>query len=1214
LPQAHSVTVDTKDAEYSILVTGLPQKEVENSLPVEQALNPVVCEGKYTIADRLCGAISSLRCRLIMLVVVALIPAFGLTLYNNIDSQDISKTIAFAPAPITLALYLAGLGIVAVSGMAMAWVGSELYVWRQARVILAATQKLRAGDLSVRTGLADKYGELGQLAHAFDTMAESLQQSDRRRNWAEATLRGREKQYRSVVNNLKEVLFQTDETGYWTFLNPAWTEITGFTLAESIGRNIWDYIHPDDKERSECEFQALISREKEHICSEVRCLTKACCDYHTSQMMGQGTRDWGRLGPPLPEGAEIDGDGSYRWIEVHARLIFAPDGTIIGTSGTLIDITKRKLALVERDRLFEQLQREREDLAALSTVTANAVSTLNLEQLLNVLLLRIAEVTHADTAVILLVDNSDLPEELPPRLCVRASIGLDEELRSCFSVAIGEGFAGTIAATMQPLYLEDAQNNQLISSPAIKSRGIRSMMGVPLKRHGKLVGVLHVDWCSVYPHNERVLHLLEITAERCTMAILNAQLYETTKQLQEHLQLQIDRMPIACILQDKDFRAFDWNPAATKIFGWGKAEVLGQFLPDLIVPTAARPQVDKILQRLKAGDMQANSVNENVTKAGRRIICEWHNTPLKQADGSIIGFLSMVQDVTQKQQAEQELRESERRYHTLAKVVPVGIFRTNAVGDCIYVNERWCDLTGLTLEASLGEGWRESVHPEDKEYVLQTWYQAITDNSLLQLEYRVHRADKSIFWVFCQAKAEISKNGEVSGYVGTIVDISDRVLAEEQLRQRTFYDALTALPNRVLFAERLQSAITKRLLTDNSLFAILLLDLERFQIVKYSLGHRVAEQLLVVSAEKLGMCLRPQDTLARVGSDEFAILLPDIESLEEAIAIAECIHQEMKSPFELDGCEVFSTTNIGIVSGSLSYDNPEDFLQAADTALHHAKRLGKGRHVVFHPAMHYGAVERLQLETDLLRAIERQQFQVCYQPIVSIVTGKLTGFEALVRWYHPTKGLISPTEFIPLAEETGLIGWIDRWVLREACRQMRLWQEELSTPLSVTMSVNLSGLQLSQLGLIERIDRIIQETGVHGKNLKLEITESVMMGNTAFEINMLQQLKSLGIKLSIDDFGTGYSSLARLHQLPIDTLKIDRSFVNRMGVDHDSLEIVRTIITLAHRLDMDVIAEGVETEAHLSELASMECEYGQGYLFSEPVSSEIALKLIQEFG
>jgi EAL domain-containing protein (putative c-di-GMP-specific phosphodiesterase class I) len=285
-------------------------------------------------------------------------------------------------------------------------------------------------------------------------------------------------------------------------------------------------------------------------------------------------------------------------------------------------------------------------------------------------------------------------------------------------------------------------------------------------------------------------------------------------------------------------------------------------------------------------------------------------------------------------------------------------------------------------------------------------------------------------------------------------------------------------------------------------------------------------------------------------------------------------------------------------------------LRAADTARHQAKMHAHSRHVVFNPTMHEQAVARFHLEADLRKAVEQQQFQVHYQPIVSLETGKITGFEALVRWIHPTRGMVSPVEFIPLAEETGLISFIDWWVLREACRQLDIWQQRFGAEIPLTMSVNLSGFQLSQLGLLERLDQILRETGVKGCNLKLEITESGLLKNASTGTVMLKQLKTLGVKLSIDDFGTGHSSLARLHQLPIDTLKIDRSFVSHMGHDDESLQIIRAIMMLAHTLGMDAIAEGVETQQQLEQLRSLQCEYGQGYLFSRPVNSLGAGELI----
>jgi PAS domain S-box-containing protein/diguanylate cyclase (GGDEF)-like protein len=1064
-------------------------------------------------------------------------------------------------------------------------------------------------------------------------------------------------------------------------------------------------------------------------------------------------------------------DGTLIDVSISTAPLRDANGKIAGAMGIVADITERKTLERERERLIEQLRRETEDLAALSAVTANGISTLNLEELLDVLLGRILEVMRADFAAILLKEDD--------HLYLSACAGLEGSAASSCPydgpVKIGQGFAGTIAALEQPLYIEDAQTDPIASTEFIKQLGIRSMLGVPLKRNSTLLGVLHIDWHSIHPCSERQTHLLEITAERCAMAILNAQLFEKTKQLQEHLQLQIDRMPVGCIVHDSEFRITDWNPAAERIFGFTKAEVQGT-VPDRLVPEAVRLDLDSLKQRLKEGDMTAHSLNENLTKDGRTIICEWHNTPLKQADGTVTGVLSMVAEVTDRVRAIEQLRESEERFRTMADSAPMLLWLSDSDGLCTFFNQTWLKFTGRTLEQEIGNGWAEGVHPEDVRCCLQTYMSAFQARESFQMEYRLRRADGEYRWILDAGTPRFTPGGSFVGYIGCAIDITDRKRAseavresearyrhliestiegvwvvdaedktvfvnrqmaemlgytpeemqgqpllafldeeslplatagssrrrqgiqerqdfkfrrkdgselwaivstnpifdaagncagalsaitditerkrvEEKLQYYAFYDPLTGLPNRALFQARAGELISRASLGEGGLFAVLFLDLERFGIVKYTLGHLVADKLLIATARRLEGCLRPTDTAARVGSDEFAILLTDIQDVSQALSIAERIYQQLALPFDLDGREVFSTTSIGIalswrdehlahtqsiascrdaiyrVSNRVSnrvfepenpnsqlptliYDQPEDILRDADTAMHHAKVHSQAHCAVFHPAMHSGALTRLQLESDLQRAIQRQQFQVYYQPIVSLATLRIVGFEALVRWEHPSRGMVSPGEFIPLAEETGLITFIDLWVLREACWQLGVWQRAFPAPQPLMISVNLSGVQLGQLGMIERLDQILRETGIDGGSLKLEITESAFMENTAAEIGMLEQLKALGIQLSIDDFGTGYSSLARLHQLPVDTLKIDRSFVSRMTADGDNSEIVHTIVRLAHTLGMDAVAEGVETPEQLEILRTLQCEYGQGYFFSKPVDSDAARALL----
>jgi diguanylate cyclase (GGDEF)-like protein len=443
-----------------------------------------------------------------------------------------------------------------------------------------------------------------------------------------------------------------------------------------------------------------------------------------------------------------------------------------------------------------------------------------------------------------------------------------------------------------------------------------------------------------------------------------------------------------------------------------------------------------------------------------------------------------------------------------------------------------------------------------------------------------------------------------------------RAMEMYNIQLYAFYDQLTGLPNRTYLLERLGQTIERSHSEKGGLFAVLFLDLNRFQIVKYSLGHLVADQLIIATARRLETCVRPTDVVARVGSDEFAILLADLSKVEDATSIADHIYQQLILPFSLDGRDVFITANIGIALGSYNSnplegnDLPENFLRAADTAMYHAKMVCKLPYAVFEPAMHARAVARLQLDTDLRRAIERQELQVYYQPIVSLKSRRITGFEALVRWQHPQRGFLSPVEFIPVAEETGLIIAIGEWVLFEACRQLRVWQETFPAACPLMMNVNISGIQFRQPNLIEQIDHILQKTGLNPSCLKLEITESVVMENAELAKTLLEQLKARNIQLGMDDFGTGYCSLSYLHRFPLDTLKIDRSFVSLMGVGGENLEIVRTIATLAHQLGMDVIAEGVETAEQLAQLVAMQCEYGQGYFFAQPVDSSTAADLI----
>ncbi|MBF2025454.1 MAG: EAL domain-containing protein [Oscillatoriales cyanobacterium C42_A2020_001] len=465
-------------------------------------------------------------------------------------------------------------------------------------------------------------------------------------------------------------------------------------------------------------------------------------------------------------------------------------------------------------------------------------------------------------------------------------------------------------------------------------------------------------------------------------------------------------------------------------------------------------------------------------------------------------------------------------------------------------------------------------------------------------------------WVTVTGRPLKDKNGTPKGGVIVCRDISERKRVEEQLLHDALHDGLTGLANRALFIDRLEQAIARSKQQQDYLFAVLFLDLDRFKVINDSLGHMVGDQLLIAISRRLEASLRRTDLIARLGGDEFAILLEEIQDSQYAAQIAERLQKELTLPFKLGRHEIFASTSVGIALSTTGYEQPQDLLRDADTAMFHAKGKGKAQYQIFDTAMHVRAVTLLQLETDLRRALERHEFHLHYQPIVSLKNQQITGFEALVRWHHPERGLIAPGEFIPVAEETGLIIPLGDWVLQEACQQMRQWQQEFPSAHTLTINVNISSKQFAQPNFTTQIQQILQETGLAADSLKLEITESILMDNVESTTASLLQLQALGIQLSMDDFGTGYSSLSYLNRFPVSTLKIDRSFIQSVDTDSEKLEIIRTVVMLARSLGMDAVAEGVETAEQLAHLKELQCESGQGYFFSKPLDSKRAKNLL----
>ena len=559
------------------------------------------------------------------------------------------------------------------------------------------------------------------------------------------------------------------------------------------------------------------------------------------------------------------------------------------------------------------------------------------------------------------------------------------------------------------------------------------------------------------------------------------------------------------------------------------------------------------------------------------------------------------------------LRESEERYQRLVELSPDAII-VHVEGRIVFVNSAGVRLLGAEAADQLaGRAVTSFVHRDYLESVRRRIDELAGGAAEAPfLEQKLIRLDGSEVDVEVAAVA-FTYEGRAAVQV-VARDVTRRKQVEEKLIHDAFHDGLTGLPNRALFMDHLQLAVGRAARPKkNYLFAVLFLDLDRFKNVNDSLGHTVGDLLLVAISRRIQSCLRHIDTVARFGGDEFAVLLDGVEDANDAVRVAERLQRELTTPINVGGHEVFTSASIGIALSSTGYDRPEDVLRDADTAMYRAKAAGKARHEIFDTGMHQRAVALLKLETELRRAVERDEFVVHYQPIVSLDDDTIRGFEALVRWQHPERGLVAPTEFIAVAEETGLIIPLGRWVLREACCQMRRWQESFDWARPLTLSVNISGTQFMQPDLVEQVRRILHETGFDPRCLQLEITESSVIENTETVTQMLVQLRSLGIRLSMDDFGTGYSSLSYLHRFPIHTLKIDRSFISSCG-GGDENEIVRTIIMLARNMGMDVVAEGVETEQQLASLRDLRCEYGQGFFFSHPLDVETTTRLLEGGG
>ncbi len=649
------------------------------------------------------------------------------------------------------------------------------------------------------------------------------------------------------------------------------------------------------------------------------------------------------------------------------------------------------------------------------------------------------------------------------------------------------------------------------------------------------------------------------------------------------------------------------NHACEIITGYSRREAIRMNVSQVIAPEYL--ELARTHNFNKVDEKPTRYEIEIIAKNGRRVPLELSARLIYQGS-ELIGVQGVARDITERKQAVEELHKTVSLLTSTIESTADGIIVVDKNDNITIYNSRFAEMWQIPHQLLASKNlklMREHIYQqlEDPELFISKNNELYNAPTLTGFDL-VKFKDGRVFERY--SKPQILE-GETVGRVWSFSDITERIRTEELLEQHALFDTLTNLPNRAQFMSHLKQAIQSAAHNPEFRFAVLFLDLDRFKVINDSLGHLIGDKLLIAFGEQLKAGVRPDDIVARLGGDEFTILL-HIKENADAVNVAERLQQKLSEPFIVGAYEVFTSASIGIIISDDVHRQPEDFLRDADAAMYRAKESGKARYEIFDSEMHIRNMNLLQIENNLRRALERNEFRVFYQPIVSLETGEICELEALIRWEHPEHGLILPNEFICVAEETGLIISIGQWVLEEACRQTFQWQQEYPAAKQLSISVNLSAKQLTHPALNAQIREILAKTELGARFLKLEVTESMVMEQSEKALNVMSQLRTLGISFSTDDFGTGYSSLSYLHRFPFERLKIDRSFISKMNIESKSEAIVRTILLLGQNLNIEVVAEGIETELQLERLRALGCKLGQGYLFAKPIAAEDIEKLL----
>lgn len=845
-------------------------------------------------------------------------------------------------------------------------------------------------------------------------------------------------------------------------------------------------------------------------------------------------------------------DGEYRWHLAQATPMFGEDGNIIKWFGTNTDIHDRKIAeeSVKKSEAYRNLFK------------------------------------HANDAILIFEPESEIILDASDR-----ALQMYGRRREDF-----------IGRSLKDMSKNESRGAQELGK-LIHDGVYDEFESVHLRGDGTPIDLVINASVIDYQGKKAILTINRDVTNRKKMEV-------ALREREEHFRLLVEGVEnYAIFMIDPKGYVVSWNAGAGRLKGYSAQEIIGQHFSVFYSPEdQARNHPENELQTAVI-EGRYQEEGWRIRKDGTQFLANVLITALRDESGELKGFSKITHDVTERKLAEIGLRESQERYQLLfdSNPHPAWVYDLETL-KILAVNEEAVRSYGYSKEEFLQLTLEDLRPSEDIPVLLEQVDQVQQLQTQTARPSRHRKKNGSVIDV--EIASQPINFGDRRARLVLATDVTMRKRAEEQLLHNALHDALTGLPNRALFLEHLRHAIERNGIRGRKIFAVLFLDFDHFKVINDSLGHMEGDNLLKLIAERLSETLRPGDIVARLGGDEFTILLDDLGNSGDVMQIAERIQDNLKLPFNLRRNEVFISASIGIALNDQNYSKPEIMLRDADIAMYRAKAGGKARHEVFNKTMHEQVSSRLQLETELRQAVEREEFRVFYQPIINLQTERAGGFESLIRWQHPVRGIVSPLEFIPVAEETGLIIQLGLWILRESCRQLRVWQNERTFDSPLTMSVNLSSKQFAQPDLVEQIGKIINETRIEPGSLRLEITESHLMEDSEAAIKLMNCLRSAGVKLSIDDFGTGYSSLSYLHRLPVNYLKVDRSFVSRMHENSENREIVRTIISLAKNLHLEVVAEGIETVDQANYLKSLACEFGQGYYYSKPVDASIASELI----